>query len=144
MAEDGLIATKMNLGPGGKQPKMRDGWYINEYGDKCKQSMVFPNDHPVESLRGKPKGIKKVLEERNLWPKERINLVCKKCFDKDVDDDLIRQNCCARRIMSLQPDFLEQRSALEEIIVGSRHIFERYPKFHCECNFIERYWDFVK
>ena len=107
MAEDALIATRMNLGPGGKQPRMRDGWYINAYGDKYKQSMVYPNDHLVESLRGKLKEIKKVLEERNLWPKERINLVCKKCLDKDVDNDLTRRNCCARRIITLQPDFLE-------------------------------------
>ena len=89
------------------QPKMRNGWYINERGDKCIQPMIFPNDYPVEKLRGQPKGIKKVLEERNLWPKERINLTCKKCSEKDADDDLTRLNCCARRIISLQPDFLE-------------------------------------
>ena len=80
---------------------MCDGWYINAYRNKCKQSMVYLNDYPVESLRGKPKGIKKVLEECNLWPKERINLVCKKCLDKDVNNDLTRQNCCARRIITL-------------------------------------------
>ncbi len=139
MAKNALIITKMNLGPEGKQPIMHDGWYINEHEDKCKQSIIFPNDYSVENLREKPKGIKKILEERNLWPKERINLVCKKCLNKDVDDDLTRRNCCARQILSLQPDFLEQRSALEERITGSGHIFEQYPKFHCECNFIERY-----
>jgi len=46
--------------------------------------------------------------------------------------------------MSLQPDFREQRSILEKAIIEAGHIFERYPKFHCECNFIERYWGFVK
>ena len=46
--------------------------------------------------------------------------------------------------MSLQPDFHEQRSILEEVIIKAKHIFERYPKFHCECNFIERYWGFAK
>lgn len=24
------------------------------------------------------------------------------------------------------------------------HIFELYPKFHCECNYIERYWGVCK
>src|SRR6266498_4034874 len=147
MAEDALIATRMNLGSGGVQPKMRDGWYINEREEKCIQSMTFPDNHPVEKLRGQPKGIKKVLEERNLWPKKKINLVCKKCSKKNADNDEndeIRLDCCARRIISLQPDFLEQQSALEEAIVRSGHILERYPKFHCECNFIERYWGFVK
>ena len=46
--------------------------------------------------------------------------------------------------MTLQPDFHEQRSILEEAVIKAGHIFERYPKYHCECNFIERYWGFVK
>ena len=46
--------------------------------------------------------------------------------------------------MLLQPDFCEQWSILEETIIKKSHIFERYPKFHCECNFIERYWGFAK
>ena len=46
--------------------------------------------------------------------------------------------------MSLQPDFSEQRSLLEEAVIEAGHILERYLKFHCECNFIERYWGFVK
>ena len=46
--------------------------------------------------------------------------------------------------MSLQPDFSEQRSLLEEAVIEAGHILEQYPKFHCECNSIERYWGFVK
>src|SRR6266540_3117200 len=78
MTEDALIVTRMNLRPGGTQPKMHNGWYINEREDKCIQLMIFPNDYPIEKLREQSKEIKKVLEERNLWPKERINLTCKK------------------------------------------------------------------
>ena len=85
-----------------------------------------------------------MLEERNLWPKERINLTCKKCSGKDADNDLTRLNYCARQIISLQSNFLEQWSALEETIVGLEHVFEQYPKFYCECNFIEWYWGFAK
>ncbi len=86
---------------------MRDRWYIDEYEDKCIQSMIFSNNHPVENLREKSKGIKKMLEECNLWPKERINLVCRKCSEKDVNNDLTRLNYYARRIISLQSNFLE-------------------------------------
>src|SRR6185437_14178372 len=68
MAADALVVTKMNLGPGGVQPKMRDGWYIYKYGEKRSQSMIFPNDCQINKLRGKPKGIRKILEERDLWP----------------------------------------------------------------------------
>ena len=72
--------------------------------------MTFPDNHPVEKLRKQPKGIKKVLEKHNLWPKKKINLVCKKCFKKNADNDendKIRLNCYVQRIISLQPDFLE-------------------------------------
>lgn len=141
MAADALIATRMNLSPGGAQPKMRDGWYIDENGQKRVQSMIFPEDH---KLKGKPKGIKQVLKERNLWPDKSIRLMCEQCSGKQEDVDLERSDCCAKRIISLQPDFREQKSILEEAVIEANHIFERYPKFHCECNFIERYWGFAK
>jgi len=63
MAENALIVTRMNLEPEGMQPKMRNGWYINKREDKCIQSMIFPNDYPIEKLREQLKMIKKVLEE---------------------------------------------------------------------------------
>src|SRR5438874_4705444 len=72
MAEDALIATKINLSSGGGQPKMRNGWYTHEHGEKCIQTMVFLNDDPVAKLRGQLKGIKQVLGERNLWLAKRI------------------------------------------------------------------------
>ncbi|CAB4419561.1 unnamed protein product [Rhizophagus irregularis] len=104
--------------------------------------MVFPGNH---KLKGKPKGIKQVLTERNFWPEKSICLICEQCSGKQDDNvDLKRLDCCARRIISLQPDFCEQRLILEEALIKAGHIFEHYPKFHCECNFIERYWSFAK
>ena len=50
-AEDALIASKMNKGPGGKQPKMRD----TEWNGQT-QSLTLPDGHP--------KGAALVLEER--------------------------------------------------------------------------------
>ncbi|PKC66398.1 hypothetical protein RhiirA1_512186 [Rhizophagus irregularis] len=137
MAADALIATRINLNPGGAQPKMHDGWYINKNGEKQTQLIVFPGNH---KLKGKPKDIiKQVLTERNLWSEKSIRLMCKQCSGKQDDNiDLERLDCCARRIMSLQPDFCEQWSILEEALIKAGHIFERYPKFYCECNFIER------
>lgn len=37
---DALVASKMNLRAGGKQPKMRNGWFEGR-----SQSMIFPDDH---------------------------------------------------------------------------------------------------
>ncbi|KAI8138818.1 hypothetical protein BJV82DRAFT_522793, partial [Fennellomyces sp. T-0311] len=42
------------------------------------------------------------------------------------------------------PDFKAQKSALQELVVKSHHKFELYPKFHCEMNFIERFWGRAK
>jgi hypothetical protein len=105
--------------------------------------MVFPIDYPVAKLRGQPKGIKQVLRECNLWPAKGLHLTCKQCSRK-YEDDPERMNCCARQIISLQPDFSEQQSLLEEAVIKGGYILERYPKFYCECNFIEQYWGFVK
>ena len=95
MSENALIATRMNLSSGGAQPKMRNGWYVNEHGESCIQSMVFPDDYPVMRLRGQPKGIKQVLGEHNLWPEQGVCLVCEQCSGKHDDVDLKRVNCCA-------------------------------------------------
>ena len=96
MAADALIATRMNLNPGGAQPKMHDGWYVNEHEERCVQQMIFPDDYPVAKLKGQPKGIKQILEERNLWPTRGIHLACERCSRKsDGDDDSEELDCCA-------------------------------------------------
>lgn len=79
-APDALLATKMNLGPGGKQPLLRDGW---DHSQNLPQPMVFGQDYPVLALRGKPKGIRQVLLERGLWQDQRKDgakflLICPK------------------------------------------------------------------
>ena len=74
---------------------------------------------------GSPKGIKLVLKERNLWPLtklDRICAVCKKCSS-------IQDSCCAVRILELQPDFVNQKSLIEETIESHGHKVIFYPKF---------------
>ena len=75
MAKDALVASKMNLGPGGKQPKMRDGWYF-ENGVRVPQKMVFASHHG--ELPGEAKGAKVVLQERGLW-RDGLRHVCTEC-----------------------------------------------------------------
>ena len=82
---------------------------------------VISDNH---QLKGQPKGIKQVLKERNLWPTKGIRLMCEQCSGKHDDVDLKRVNCCAWRIMSLQPDFCEQMSILEETIIKVGYICE--------------------
>ena len=127
MPEDALVASRMNLNPGGKDvPIMRNGWFMRD-GVKVVQTMV--------NEQAEPKGIKAVLVERGLW--DRLRLECDHCPEGS-------DSCCARKIMASQPDFLEQRSLLADILEKRGHIVEFYPKFHCECNAIERVWSYTK
>lgn len=144
-AADALVASKMNLKPGGSQPLMRPGYIHSQ---NRPQSMVFPEEHPdiPSRLWGKPKGIEQVLRERGLWRTRRSDglLFCLQCPTtdgrpscKEVD---VEGGCCARAVMAAEQDFREQKGRLEEELnkLGYEVIF--YPKFHCELNFIERYW----
>ncbi len=87
--------------------------------------------------------MKQILIERGLW---RDNLLadCKLCKGKMKVADANRIDCCARRILSLQPDFLAQKSQLQEKIEKRGHKCIFYPKYHCELNYIEMYWGAAK
>lgn len=100
--------------------------------------MVYSDDYENEELRGKPKGIKAVLSERGLW-QPGLCLVCPS--DVRCSDTL---SCCARTVMSRQPDFVAQRGLLEEVITAAGHKIIFYPKFHCELNYIENFWGAAK
>lgn len=70
-AKDALIAKRMNVNPGGKQPIMHPGTFPLDHPDPDlrgkPQSMVFPPDHPTHPNQAK--GMQAVLEERGLWSK---------------------------------------------------------------------------
>ena len=50
-------------------------------------------------------------------------------------------DCCGRTAMASQPDFKAQRGMLQEAIIAAGHEVIFYPKFHCELNYIENFWD---
>ena len=56
----------------------------------------------------------------------------------------LRVDCCARKIMASQSDFVAQKSAIVELIENAGHLCVFYPKFYCELNFIKMYWGVVK
>jgi len=132
VAKDALVVNRMNLSSGGKQAAMRDTIV-----DGIHYTMVFPDDFANESLRGNPKGMKEVLKDRGLWI-HGLPKTCSRC--RADDKHLDRVDCCAERILELQPDFVAQRSMLEEIAREEGQLIIFYPKFHCELNFIEMYW----
>ena len=48
--------------------------------------------------------------------------------------------CCAKTLMASQQDFQEQKGRLEEELQAAGQLVIFYPKFHCEMNFIEKFW----
>lgn len=165
-AKDALVANRMNLRPGGKQPLM----HATKWGNGVCQSMVFladdknwDTDIPISpELVGQPKGIKRVLQERGLWT-EGLKKQCGRqkkdssTFEERVFQETLEQyqdrvadrcevgkHCCALRILENQDDFKNEVSLLETVIVQNSHEVIFYPKFHCELNYIEHYWGALK
>lgn len=101
------------------------------------QSLYFANDHP--SMAGWFKGMKQIIHKRGLWLEKGLPAQCHdfKCPPNHTD-------CCCRHVLYLQPDFISQKSQLEELIESCSHICNFYPKYHCELNFIEQYWGATK
>jgi hypothetical protein len=123
-------------------PRMRDGWYEVKDADgsvrKITQPLYFPDNHP--QFPGWFKGMEQIIRERSLWPaSNKLNAECKgfKCPDNQLD-------CCCRRVLFNQPNFVQQKSALSELVERRGHICDYYPKYHCELNFIEQYWGAAK
>jgi hypothetical protein len=86
------------------------------------------------------------LQERGLW-KDGLKKCCKLCNSKNKESsrfELSRTDCCADRIIELQPDFVGQLSTLQEKIGLTKHLSIFLPKFHCELAFIEMYWGSCK
>ena len=59
-AEDALVASRMNVNPGGSQARMRDGWF-EQNGERIMQPMIFPPNHPT--FPNQLKGLRHVLAE---------------------------------------------------------------------------------
>jgi len=118
-AEDALLTSRMNLRPGGKQARLRSGWYFKD-NIKIVQPMIFPPDHPEFS--NQPKGMRQVLIEWGLW-RDKLHMRCKKC-----PGDMV--TCCAQRILESQPDFKGQKSLVQKVIEAAGHLCIILPKFH--------------
>ena len=69
---------------------------------------------------------------------------CKLCKGKGKITDAQRVNCCMHQILSLQPDFIAQKSRLQTEIEKKGHKCIFYLKYHCELNYIEMYWGAAK
>jgi hypothetical protein len=115
-ADDALRVSSMNMKPGGKQSRLRNGWYIDANGTMTTQAMIFPLDHP--KYPDQPKGMREVLTERGLWRRNLLMTCHSQCVAEAT-------NCCAKRILELQPDFLAQKLRVQEIIEAAGMLLHR-------------------
>ncbi|OAD78784.1 hypothetical protein PHYBLDRAFT_185350 [Phycomyces blakesleeanus NRRL 1555(-)] len=130
-SQNALIANKITLGDKEVEEDdlctLRDTTFVRD-GEEQVQSMYYEKDEWFTKKSGQwvtkkvkyVKGVRTILEERGMW------------LEKDPYNP------------TSQPDFMSQKTALHEAVEVSGHIFELYPKFHCECNWIERYWGSAK
>ena len=52
--------------------------------------------------------------------------------------------CCASYVLSQEPDFQEQKEWLTEVVNAEGFDIVFFPKYHCELNYIEMIWGWVK
>ena len=118
-APDGLDASVLLLSDGGKNtPIIRNGWYLNENGERLEQRMQHDD--------GKPKGLETILRERGKFHNGRgyrLLKICQCCASKIphsertwIEDEVSKYLCCATFVLSQEPDFLEQREWLTKLL----------------------------
>ena len=132
---DGKTIYGPNRKPLKESVKMGNG----KLADGTAQGFYFPDGHIRAATF---KGMAIILEERGytgcIGPKgKRAECPKFKCKPGATD-------CCCRRILYNEPDFVNVPSLLE-IECNSRGFQVLFlPKFHCELNFIEQCWGFAK
>ena len=176
--EDALWASVLLVGDNSsakvRPAPLRPGWYYKTAQEKEEGKRTVQNMNGADGQRF---GMETILKERGLLKGGRLSGGCKQCKkekergDEDRYKICHRANCCMRKIISLQPDFVAQKTRLEEVTCmfhffflifcnlifpffcavsiaqlaesrGHRVIF--FPRYHCELNMIEMYWGKAK
>ncbi|KAK9241720.1 hypothetical protein V1506DRAFT_549914 [Lipomyces tetrasporus] len=115
-APDALAIRKFTL----KDKKMNDpikAGYFELNGQRYVQEMCYTEGHPKF---GWQKGIRTILEERQLWHDKLPRLCQKKAAEIDLSQTA---ECCATHLLALQEDFLSQPSRLEIAVRSRGHLF---------------------
>ena len=102
------------------------------------QDFYFLDDYP--EYPGHFKGMKIIIQEHNLWPEDQDLLA--QCPGFKCKPSVT--NCCCCQLLFTQPDFVNQKTQIEELVTSRGHLCDFYPKYHCEVNFIKQYWGTVK
>lgn len=141
-AKNAILAKKINLRVGRKQP-----WMKNSFNNATQKiyPTVFLEDYYDFLLQSKPKRLKQILIEKSLWRNRALNslLKCPTSHNRLGYNLFFNSDCYDQALMSNQPDFERQRGCLREDVEAAGHLLIFYPKFHFEPNFIDRYSSFL-
>jgi hypothetical protein len=138
-------------------PKMRDGWYTNEAGEKVVQQMhrdklwMDDNGNKGAQFYNKEdgsifKGVEEILREGGDAcldeHKEAMVMTCSKARRTQMKcptDTQCQKNrrCCLTNALRWRPDFAEQKCELEEVCERHGVKFIMLMMCHPECNPIE-------
>ena len=83
--------------------------------------------------------VKQILKERGLWPAQGLRLNCPPS-DGQSKSCQPERGCCARKVLTAERDFREQKCQLQEELEARGQVVLFLPKFHCELTPIELYW----
>ena len=100
------------------------------------QPLYFPAGHEHAGLF---KGMANILEEQGFTNAQKIRAECIsfKCEEGAT-------NCCCRRILYNQPNFVNVEPVLKTLCREAGHEALFLPKFHCELKPIEMLWGYAK
>ena len=116
--KDALSVVYLNVGPGGVQPKMKDGWYHDEDGHKIVQKMQFDNDQP--------KGMRQILEERGYRTRGMKKKDLQKALSQEPDFEADKRHTILR-------DAVNRKNKYAVVMYS--------PKYHCDLNPKEMHWN---
>jgi hypothetical protein len=129
---DALCVKNLNLSDGGKNTK------------KLRDTVWEGRPQLMQRPDGVQKGIRTILQERGCWPTDKkLSLICQSCKDPEEEREQ-NLDCCATRLLSSHDDFKNGKNWLEETLDARHHSMIFCPKFHCELNFIEMIWGYLK
>ena len=121
-ADSNFLCTVKNPDGTIRKVPMQDGQFL----ENTPQSFYFPNDHSQAGLfKGMHIIIQECIEHGACLPdptKLLVQCLKFKCASGQT-------NCCCRQILFNQPDFVVQKSKLEELVELHGHQMIFYPNF---------------
>ena len=153
---DGLSTSGLTKMDGEKNlPHMRNTTFVLD-GEVVSQTMVRDENSWRTSWRKENSGgtewsmfavaasdmIHTSIEKWNMWTK-RANRICLGTCIRSWSSGYSHQ-CCASYCLSNQPDFLQQKEWLSEVVEAAGFEVIFFPKYEGELNFIELTWAYMK